>query len=81
MTAADAAPVSSGGVEVPSLVGLSAEAAVAVGESSGLRVVVDRERSSSGGGVPSGFVAWQSVEAGSRLLVGSRREVVVRLSE
>lgn len=80
MTAADAAPVSPGGVEVPSLVGLSAEAAVAVGESSGLRVVVDRERSSSGG-VPSGFVAWQSVEAGSRLLVGSRREVVVRLSE
>ena len=75
-----AAHVSSGGVEVPSLVGLSADAAVAVGESSGLRVVVDRERSSSDS-VPSGFVVWQSVEPGSRLLVGSRREIVVRLAE
>ena len=80
MTAADAAPASPGSVEVPSLTGLSAEAAVAVGESSGLRVVVDRERSPSDS-VPSGFVAWQSVEAGSRLLVGSRREIVVRLAE
>ena len=80
MTAADTAPASPGSVEVPSLTGLSGEAAVAVGEVSGLRVVVDRERASSDG-VPSGFVVWQSVEAGSHLSVGSRRDVVVRLAE
>ena len=80
MTAADAAPPPYGSVEVPPLVGLSAEAAVAVGESSGLRVVVDRVRAPSDG-VPSGFVVWQSVESGSRLSVGSRRDVVVRLAE
>lgn len=66
---------------VPSVLGMSPEQAVEVMKSAGANVNILKEKVDAPDSLPSGVIAEQSVPAGETLAVGSKTEVVLKVSQ
>lgn len=68
-------------VTVPSVVGMSPDTAVSTIQQTGLTVNVSKNESSTSGRYPTGIIIAQSVAPGTKIAVGSKKEVTLTVSK
>lgn len=66
---------------IPSVIGMTPEQAVQTLESTGIVANVSKEKKSASSNYPSGVIVEQSLEAGTQLPVGTKKEIILYLSE